>query len=644
MKRNTRFGNTAFAGLAAIGLALALPARAQDVPPPDENTAAQEFKQPYSPYAGRNYPTRPLFGDTHLHTALSFDAAAVSCTLTPGDAYRFAKGEEVVASTGQRVKLSSPLDFLAVTDHSDNMGFLTDLLAGKPELLADPLGRKWYDMFQAGKAYEALFEIVTESFSGKMPRVLTYDSQNPTFRSVWGQVIKAAEEANDPGRFTAFIGYEWSSNPGGDNLHRNVIFRDGGDKASQITPMINAPPEGSNDPADLWKWMAAYEAKTGGQLLAIPHNGNLSLGQMFPMVEAFGKPVDRAYVETRAKWEHLVEVSQIKGDSETHPFLSPNDEFADFERWDITNLDGTRKQTPDMFQGEYIRAALKNGLALEKKLGTNPYKFGLVGSTDSHTALSTAAEDNFFGKASILEPSAHRWEHPYCDNKKTGLRVDGWRTSASGIAVVWATANTREAIFDAMQRRETYATTGSRLVVRFFGGFDFETADANNRMPAQVGYAKGVPMGGDLSDAPKGKSPTFLVAALKDPIGANLDRYQIIKGWLDAKGEVHEKVYDVAWSGNRKPGADGKLPSVGNTVDVANATWSNSIGAPELIAVWKDPDFDPAQRAFYYGRVIEIPTPRWTAYDQKRYGIKMDDKVPMTVTDRAYTSPVWYTP
>ncbi len=645
MKRNTRFCNTAFAGLLAAGLALALPARAQDVPPPDEKTAAQVFKQSYSPYAGRNYPTRPLFGDTHLHTALSFDAAAASCTLTPRDAYRFAKGEEVVSSTGQRVKLSQPLDFLAVTDHSDNMGLLTDLLAGKPELLAEPLGRKWYDMFQEGKAFDALYDILTESFSGKMPRVLTYDSQNPAFRSVWREIIKAADEANDPGRFTAFIGYEWSSNPGGDNLHRNVIFRDGGDKASQVAPYINAPPEGSNDPADLWKWMAAYEAKTGGQLLAIPHNGNLSLGKMFPMVEAFGgKPVDRAYVETRAKWEHLVEVSQIKGDSETHPLLSPNDEFADFERWDITNLDGTRKQTPDMFQQEYIRAALKNGLALEKKLGTNPYKFGLVGSTDSHTALSTAAEDNFFGKASLMEPSAHRWEHPYVDNTKTGLRVDGWRTSASGIAAVWATANTREAIFDAMQRRETYATTGSRLLVRFFGGWDFEPGDASNRMPAQVGYAKGVPMGGDLSDARKGKSPTFLVAAMKDPIGGNLDRYQIIKGWLDAKGELHEKVYDVAWSGNRKPGADGKLPSVGNTVDVANATWSNTIGAPELIAVWKDPDFDPAQRAFYYGRVIEIPTPRWTAYDQKRFGIKMADNVPMTVTDRAYTSPIWFTP
>lgn len=294
---------------------------------------------------------------------------------------------------------------------------------------------------------------------------------------------------------------------------------------------------------------------------------------------------------------------------------------------------------------EYVRAALKNGLALEQKLGINPYKFGLVGSTDSHTALSTAAEDNFFGKASIVEPNAHRWEHPYVDNKKTGLRVDVWRTSASGIAAVWAKENTREAIFDAMQRRETYATTGSRMLVRFFGGWDFQPGDANNRMPGQVGYTKGVPMGGDLHAASAGKAPTFLVAALKDPMGANLDRYQIIKGWLDAKGEVHEKIYDVAVSGGRKIDADGRCKTpVGNTVDVENATWSNTIGAPELIAVWKDPDFDPAQKAFYYGRVIEIPTPRWTAYDARRFGVKMTPEVPMTVTDRAYTSPIWYTP
>jgi hypothetical protein len=295
-----------------------------------------------------------------------------------------------------------------------------------------------------------------------------------------------------------------------------------------------------------------------------------------------------------------------------------------------------------MLEFEYARSALKNGLKLEKELGVNPYKFGLVGSTDAHTALAAVEEDNFFGKATPYEPSATRATHPFFKSGDT--MIMGWEMTAAGYAAVWAKENTRESIFDAMKRRETYATTGPRMVVRFFGGFDFEAKDAQNRMPAKIGYTRGVPMGGDLPEAPAGRAPTFLVAALKDPIGANLDRYQIVKGWLDAKSQAHEKVYDVAWSGDRTPGADGKLPPVGNTVDVRNATWTNTIGAPELIAAWKDPDFDPSQRAFYYGRVIEIPTPRWTAYDAKYFGIELPRNVPMTTTERAYTSPIWYTP
>jgi hypothetical protein len=364
---------------------------------------------------------------------------------------------------------------------------------------------------------------------------------------------------------------------------------------------------------------------------------------MFPIIESFtNKKIDRAYAESRMRWEPLYEATQIKGDGETHPFLSPNDEFANFERWDKGNLDLTVLKKPEMLEFEYARSALKNGLKMEAELGVNPYKFGMVGSTDAHTALSGVEEDNFMGKTTSSEPSAERTSHPFV---KTALAtIMGWEQTASGYAAVWAQENTRESIFDAMKRRETYATTGPRMAVRFFGGFDFEAADANNRMPAKIGYTKGVPMGGDLTDAPKGKTPTFLVAALKDPIGANLDRYQIVKGWLDAKGETHEQVYDVAWSGGRKPDAKGKIPDVGNTVDVANATWINTIGAPELIAVWKDPDFDPSLRSFYYGRVIEIPTPRWTAYDAKYFGITMPKEVPMTTTERAYTSPIWYTP
>ncbi len=608
-------------------------------------------KAPYSPYAGRNYPTRPLFGDTHTHTSYSLDAGAAGARLGPVEALRFGRGEEVTASSGQRVKLSRPLDFMVVADHSDGFGLFPRLASGDPELLADPQIRKWYDMMQAGKGMEVAYEIVQGQSSGNLPKpfvVEGFDSSRPGYRSAWNEVIKAAEEANDPGRFTAFIGWEWTSNFGGDgtgNLHRNVIYRDNGDKASQVDPLTTAKPWGSPDPRDLWKWMAAYEEKTHGQILAIAHNGNLSNGRMFPIIESFtGKRIDREYAESRARWEPLIEATQIKGDGEAHPFLSPNDEFANYETWDTGNLDISEAKKPEMLEFEYARSALKNGLKMEAELGINPYKFGMVGSTDAHTALAAIEEDNFFGKISTAEPNEGRATHTFMENPKLNLKIMGWEQTASGYAAVWATENTREAIFDAMERRETYATTGPRMFVRFFGGWDFEEQDANNRMPANVGYAKGVPMGGDLSNAPKGKAPTFLVAALKDPIGANLDRYQIVKGWMDVKGELHEKVYDVVWSGDRKPGKDGKLPPVGNTVDVKEATWTNTIGATELIKVWKDPDFAPEQKAFYYGRVIEIPTPRWTAYDAKYFGLQLPPEVPMTTQERAYTSPIWYTP
>jgi hypothetical protein len=391
--------------------------------------------------------------------------------------------------------------------------------------------------------------------------------------------------------------------------------------------------------------MDAYEKKTGGSVLAIPHNGNLSNGLMFPMVEAFGKKVDREYVETRAKWERLYEATQTKGTGEAHPYLSPNDEFADFEIWDKGNLDGSAAKKKEMLENEYARSALKNGLKLEQQLGVNPYKFGMISGTDAHTGLAAVEEDNFFGKTTPQEPGPERLTATFVNNKKSGITIRDWEVGASGYGAVWATENTREAIWDAMERKETYSTTGTRMAVRFFGGWDFEAKDAQDRTPASLGYAKGVPMGGDLRKAPAGKAPTFLVAALKDPIGANLDRIQVVKGWLDAKGELQERVYDVVWSGGRKPDPKtGKVPSVGSTVDVENATFTNSIGAPELIAVWKDPAFDASQRAFYYVRVIEIPTPRWTAYDAYRFGTKPLPGTRMTITERAYTSPIWYTP
>ena len=589
-------------GLAAWGQQKPIPTDVGDL---DRETIKPAFKKPYSPYAGRTYPTRPLFGDTHLHTSFSFDAGAFGCRLGPRDAYRFAKGQELVASMGERVKLSRPLDFLVVTDHSDNMGFFPQLLAGDPKLLADPQGRKWYNMIRDGKGADAAVEMIVAFSQGTFPAALLTLPGTPAFRRAWRDIIAAADEADEPHRFTAFIGYEWTSNTGGNNLHRNVIFRDDGSRARLVEPLITMKPQGSDDPRDLWKWMAAYEEKTGGNVLAIAHNGNLSNGRMFPLADTFtGKALDRAYAEQRARWEPLYEATQIKGDGEAHPFLSPTDEFAAFERWDKGNLDLSELKKNEMLVYEYARSALKNGLKLENELGVNPYKFGMIGSTDSHTGLATAEQDNFFGKTSSSEPSPTRATHPFVKTEK---------------AVIMA--------------------------VRFFGGWEFEAKDANTRMPANVGYAKGVPMGGDLGAAPDGKSPTFLVAALKDPIGANLDRIQVVKGWLDKKGELHEKIYDVAWGGDRKPDAKtGKLPAVGSTVDVASATWTNTIGAPELITVWKDPDFDPSQRAFYYARVIEIPTPRWTAYDAQRFGIKMDKNVRMTTQERAYTSPIWYTP
>ncbi len=638
----------AVVALASGLMALSVPAAEGDAGQLDQAKAEKAFagQALYSPYAGRNFPTRPYFGDTHLHTSFSMDAGAFGARLTPRDAYVFAKGNEVKSSSGQPVKLSRPLDFLVVADHSDGMGFFPLIMGGSQEIMSDPQGKKWHDMIMGGQGAAAAIDIIQSFGKGTISKAILPLPGTRAYQSAWDQTVKAAEEANDPGRFTAFIGFEWTSNTGGNNLHRNVVFRDDASKAGTIVPYTTMQPLGSDNPADLWRWMTQFEDKTGGNVLAIAHNGNLSNGRMFPTVETFGKPVDRGYSADRAKWERLYEVTQTKGDGEAHPFLSPNDEFANFEKWDKGNLDGSVAKTKDMLEFEYARSGLKHGLALEQKLGVNPYKFGLIGSSDAHTGLAAMEEDNFFGKTAPQEPSPERMTNKFFDNAQTGVKIMDWEVSASGYAAVWATENTREAIFDAMERRETYATTGTRLIVRFFGGWDFVAADAGNRLPAAIGYGKGVPMGGDLKAAPVGKAPTFLVAALKDPIGANLDRIQIVKGWVDGKGQVQEKVYDVVWgdADKRKPGSDGKLPAVGSTVDVANATWTNTIGDPELITVWKDPDFDPKQRAFYYARVLEIPTPRWTAYDAKFYGVKPLPGTTMTLQERAYTSPIWYTP
>ncbi len=633
-------------GLLAVALLLPVAALAQDAGRPDSAALSNAYpERPYSPYAGGAIPTRLFWGETHLHTSFSMDAGAFGARLGPEDAYRFARGEEVVSSTGQRVKLARPLDFLVVADHSDNMGFFPDLFAGAPHVLADPTGKRWYDLVQTGEGKTAALEIIDAFSRGAFPEAIFYFPDTKEYKNTWAKTIAAAERYNDPGRFTAFIGYEWTSQvPPGDNLHRVVVYRDAADKASQTVPFTTYAPAGSTNPEDLWTQLEAYEEKTGGDVLAIPHNGNMSNGLMFPMVNPVGdRPLDRRYAERRDRWEKLYEVTQMKGDGEAHPYLSPNDEFADFGTWDKGNLNLSVLKTDDMLAGEYAREGLKRGLLLEAQLGINPFKFGLVGATDSHTGLATADDDNYFGKTSAMEPNPDRMTHPFA--KFGDVAIMGWETLASGYQAVWATENTRAAIFDAMERRETYATTGPRMLVRFFGGWDFEAADATTRQPAAIGYSRGVPMGGDLRSAPAGKSPSFLVAALKDPIGANLDRVQIIKGWLDSGGDVHERIYDVAVSDGREIGSDGRTRTpVGNTVDVANASWTNTIGDTELITVWVDPDFDPNERAFYYVRVLEIPTPRWTAYDAKYYGLDVPDDVEMVAQERAYTSPIWYTP
>ncbi len=601
----------------------------------------------YSPYAQRSFPSQVYWGDTHVHTGLSLDAGVFGNTTGPETAYRFARGEEVVSSSGLPVKLGRPLDWLVITDHSDMMGFATDVQSGSPNMLADPKGREWHEGFMAGgdAAGRAAFDMIASFTQGTFPENLAkdYSPGSNVYTKVWDDITKTADSYNEPGRFTALIGFEWTSIPKGNNLHRNVILRDNGDRARQVTPLTTQPPLGSTDPLVLYQWLEDYEKNTGGQALAISHNGNLSNGWMFPIDKTYaGGRVNAEYVRLRAKWEPLYETTQIKGDGEAHPILSPDDEFADYETWDKANLDLSVLKTPEMLNGEYSREGLKRGLMLEEKFGTNPFKFGMVGATDTHTSLSTAEEENFFGKSTSVEPSATRVLHPFA---KTALGAwEGDQLVASGYQAIWANENTREALFDAMERKETYATTGTRMLVRFFGGWEYTDDDLRSRAPAFRGYEKGVPMGGDLTMAPDGKAPTFMAYVLRDPIGANLDRLQIIKGWLDSRGNLHEKVYDAAWSGGRQPDANGKLPPVGNTVDLEAANWTNTIGASELMVVWTDPDFDADERAFYYVRVLEIPTPRWLVYDKVRLGAVLPEGAQLIHQERAYTSPIWYTP
>jgi len=627
----TRSALGAVMSVILLGL-MAAPAMAQDIAPPRDLVEAP--KAEYSPYIDDHFPTRVFFGDTHLHTSWSTDAGMAGASVGPDDAYRVARGEAITSFSGLKVKLIRPLDFIVIADHAENLGLADFIRRSDPIILANEIGKRWHDMNKAGNGMDAFLEWLRSDKEDliKEPRMM---------QAVWAKVVVNADKYYLPGVFTTFHAFEWTSMPDGNNIHRVVIFRDGGDKTSQILPYSMYD---SVDPEDLWDYLAGYEEKTGGQVLAIPHNGNLSNGLMFDVETYTGGPLTRAYAEMRSRYEPLYEVTQMKGDGESHPLLSPDDEFADFENLDAGNISGKAAKTEDMLPREYARPALKEGLRLEQKLGVNPFKFGMIGSTDAHTGLPTSREENNFSKAHIAEPSADRAEHVLIQGAQPELSVMVEDLGASGLAAVWARENTRESIWDAMARKEVYATTGPRMMVRFFGGWDYTDTDIASRNPAFAGYEKGVPMGGDLLPRTGDGASTFMVYALKDPINGNLDRIQIIKGWLDDRGDTQEKVYDVAWSDGRVPGADGKLPPVGNTVDARTANFTNTIGASELAVVWTDPDFDPEPLAFYYARVIEIPTPRWSTYEAFRFGIPIPEGAPVSTQERAYTSPIWYTP
>lgn len=587
------------------------------------------------------FPDRPYWGDTHLHTDNSVDAYGFGVRIGPEEALRFARGEMVKSSTGLDAHLDRPLDFLVIADHSDALGATKRLANAPSALIRDPTLKRWQKMLRAGgrDSLRATAELITAAANDQIPAALRDpEAQKKGTTEIWQENLRLVDLFNEPGKFTAFAGFEWSLMPDGNNLHRVVMFRDGAPTIGDTLPF----PGLEGDVEGLWSYLSAYEKKSGGQVLAIPHNSNLSNGLMFEMTGPDGAPMTEAYATARARWEPVVEATQIKGDSETHSFLSPDDEFAAYGDWgwDKGNLPLTQNATPDMYAGSYVREALKRGLSIEQRLGVNPYRFGLIGSTDSHTALATADEDNFFGKHSGNEPQKDRAMAP--QNLGTREGRFGWNYLASGHAAAWARGNTRAEIFDAFKRREVYATTGPRMTVRVFGGFGFDAASFG-RDWVRNGYTGGVPMGGVLEDS--GAAPSFMIEALKDPEGANLDRVQVVKGWVDANGATREKVFDVVWSDmDKRPMTGGKVPAVGNTVDEAKASYTNTIGAPQLRTLWVDPEYKAGQRAFYYLRVLQIPTPRWVLFDALRFGAKLGPEVVKTEQERAYTSPIWLEP
>tara|TARA_R110002073_G_scaffold29213_6_gene92344 strand:+ start:6543 stop:8408 length:1866 start_codon:yes stop_codon:yes gene_type:complete len=580
-------------------------------------------------------PTQVFWGDTHVHSAFSADSYLFgNLTLSPEHAYRFARGEEVTTSTGQQAQLQRPLDFLVVADHAENLGMMQGIESREPALLAIPGMKKWVETFEALGDNKGGFV----HFFSKLGNPELNDAKAQ--QVFWDLSVKMADEANQPGTFTTLPGFEWSPTPGGNNLHRVIIFREGGGFADQVLPFATF---NSEDPRDLWNYLAQYEATTGGQVFAIPHNANGSNGLMFPAESADGRPIGREYAALRAQWEPLVEVVQYKGDAEAHPLLSPQDAYADFYTWDQGNLLASAPKEPWMLRHEYARGALKLGLEIELRTGVNPYQFGMIGSTDSHTSLSSVDDNDFRGNHPGNEPQADRIAQtliPASHEKLADIMVKD--IAAAGSAAVWATENTRSAIFDALRRREVYATTGPRITLRFFGGWNFDDGSASDPLHVSRGYQHGVPMGSVMPRRSAGAgAPTFLVSAMKDPMGANLDRVQIIKGWVDQEGASQERVYDVLWSEDQAL-EDGELPRMPS--GVVGATYRNDRGAVQLSGTWRDPDFNLQEAAFYYVRVLEIPTPNWVAHDIAQYELSAPQTTAQEHRERAYSSPIWYRP
>jgi hypothetical protein len=600
--------------------------------------------------------TNLYWGDTHLHTSYSFDAFLnKNQSADPDTAYRWAKGLPVIHPyTRARVQINQPLDFLVVSDHAEGMGVIRAIATETEEYGDEGVIKsiiRWFTIkfirfvFDGGEGDGlSLFnEVLPEKAElpgtdpVQDPANHVYNNLGnmiPTEVTAWGEIVDAAERHNQPGKFTALIGWEWSSVPTGANLHRVVISPDGSDKAKQYIPFGS---DQSQYPEDLWAWLDKTSQETGSEFIAIPHNSNISKGYMFPEVTLKGQPITVNYAQTRMMWEPVVEVTQIKGDSETHPAVSPNDEFSDFESYGFY-----LQKTPEeakFSEGDYVRSGLKRGLEIEEKIGVNPYKFGVIGSTDSHTGLSSAEEDNFWGKfAHDSTPETKR------KGIIGGTNTTGWNMSVGGLAAVWSDDNTRQSIYSAFKRREVYATTGPRIQVRLFGGWGFDQKALHSESMAQYGYKQGVPMGGDLVGTRDENSKIqFLIRATKDPLGANLDRVQVVKGWLDSAGISHEKVFNVAWSGDRTLNNE-KLSAVGDTVSRVDGSVKNTIGSIELSTIWVDPSFNHKQRAFYYVRVLQIPTARHSLYDAIALQIDAPSEGPAVIQERAYTSAIWYTP